>query len=170
MPAPAETPAPTQTAPPTTTINPATHPCGPTARWRVAATAPLAALAVWVVADPLAGVDLAVQTGDRVQQVGPVSVLLAASLAAAASVGVVTAFHRWTRHPRRTWTVLGTVLCVLSLAGPLGASSAAATAVLSGMHAVVGGVLVRGLARTLPTARPATVPPATARPSGTLGA
>ncbi len=53
--------------------------------------------------------------------------------------------ERWTRRPRLIWrTVAGSVL-VLSLTGPMAATSDAGLAVLTGLHLLVGSILILGL-------------------------
>ena len=64
--------------------------------------------------------------------------------------GVLLALlERTAARPARTWTITAAAVPALSLAGPLGgAADAASTAVLAGMHLLVGAVLVPGLALT----------------------
>src|SRR5215218_7560286 len=128
----------------------------PTTRpWRARAlaviAAVLAALAVWLVTDPLLGVDLAAPTrpgSEELQSITP---------ALFAGTSLVAALAGWG---------------LLALAGPL--STIASTTVANGlwlalMHLAVAAVLIPGLAATAPSlARPA---PAggTRRPAGAAG-
>jgi hypothetical protein len=103
------------------------------------------ALGGWVLAAPLAGVDLAVRMGPgaAAQQVGVVSVLVVSLLVALAGWALLAVLERRLRHGRRTWTVLASIVLVLSLAGPLSAATTvAATVALIGMHVVVAAVLM----------------------------
>ncbi|MEV4807122.1 DUF6069 family protein [Nonomuraea sp. NPDC049421] len=110
--------------------------------------AAVAALVVWAVAVPLAGVALTVQMGGGLQEVGPVSVVVASLVIGLAGWALLAVLERVTSRPGRVWTVVAPAVLVLSLLGPLGrAVGGAAMSVLVVMHLVVGGVLVGGLAR-----------------------
>ena len=114
-------------------------------------SAALAALAVWAVADPLAGVDLTVRQGTDAspQEVGPVAVVLVSVLAGLAGWASL-AVMEWLRPAAgRNWTILAGAVLVLSLTGPIAAGTTTAGKVaLAGMHLAVGVVLVPLLART----------------------
>jgi hypothetical protein len=138
----------------------------PTTRpWRARAlaviAAVLAALAVWLVTDPLLGVDLAAPTRPGSQQLLSITpgLVAATSLAAAlAGWGLLALLERFTARPRTSWTVIAVGVGLLSLAGPL--STIASTTVanagsLALMHLAVAAVLIPGLAATAPSlARP----------------
>jgi hypothetical protein len=112
-----------------------------------------AALAVWTVAVPLAGVDLTVRTGGGgdTRQIGSGDVVLVSLLAGLAGLALLMLLERFTAHPRRTWTATALVVLVLSLLGPLGAGvSTAATVSLAGMHLAAASVLIALLARSAP--------------------
>ena len=124
----------------TTTVVPATT----TRRvpvWAVVITAPLASLAVWVLADPV--LDVPLVAGDPPTTVGPAAVVLVAVLAALAAWGVRALFFR--RH-RTGWFVTCGAVLLVSLLGPLGAATPAATLWLVLMHLTVGSVVTLGLA------------------------
>ncbi|GAA4572749.1 DUF6069 family protein [Planotetraspora kaengkrachanensis] len=111
----------------------------------VVAGASAAALAIWALAGPVAGIDLTVRLNGADQQVGAGAVVaasLAAGLAAWASLALL---ERLTNQARRMWTVIAAVVLVFSLTGPLGAVGAAGTAVLACMHLAVAAVLIPGL-------------------------
>lgn len=116
-------------------------------RLLVVTAASAAALALWALAAPLAGVDLAVRQGGSDQAVGPVPVALASLLAGFAAWALLAVLERFTARAGRIWTVTAAVVLALSLLGTFGAVSTAATLALMGMHAVVGAVLILGLVR-----------------------
>lgn len=108
-----------------------------------------AALAIWAIADPLAGIDLTVRTDGTTQPVGPVSTFTSALLAGLAAWALLAVLERVVRRPRRTWTINALVALAVSLAGPLiGGAATTATVILVGMHLAVGAVLLVALGRT----------------------
>ncbi|WP_214409531.1 DUF6069 family protein [Sphaerisporangium fuscum] len=114
------------------------------------AGAVVAALALWGLTGPVAGIDLAARLGEAVQPVGPAAVVAASLVAGLAAWGLLAVLERLVRRPRRVWTIVAVVVLVLSLAGPLGAADTGSMLALAGMHLVVAAVLIYGLA---PTAR-----------------
>ncbi|WP_020574545.1 DUF6069 family protein [Actinopolymorpha alba] len=115
-------------------------------RWRTAAVTALgamvAALVVWVVADPLAGVNLEVRTGAAMQHVGPAVVAGTSLLVSVLGLGLLALPERFVRRGRRLWVVLALVVLTVSLTGPLGGATAGAKVALAGMHLVVGAILI----------------------------
>jgi len=112
-------------------------------RWLAVLGPAGAALAVWLAAVPLAGVDLQVRMSGTTEDVGPVSVVVSALLAAVAGLGCLAVLRRITKRPARIWTVLGSAVLVLSLSGPLGqAVGTGATVILVAMHLAVAAVLI----------------------------
>ena len=112
-------------------------------RWLAVRGPAVAALAVWLVAVPLAGVDLQVRTSGTTQDVGPVSVVASALMAAVAGLGCLAVLRRITTRPARAWTIVASAVLVLSLAGPLGqVVGTGATAILVAMHLAVAAVLI----------------------------
>ncbi|MGH3425491.1 MAG: DUF6069 family protein [Nocardioidaceae bacterium] len=111
----------------------------------VAAAAVAAAVLVWALAAPLGGVALTVGTGASAQEIGPAAVVVVSLLAAGCGAAALRLLQRLSPRGRRTWTVVATVVLVVSLVGPTGAASAAAWAVLTCMHLAVGSVVVLGL-------------------------
>ena len=122
----------------------------------------MAALAIWVIAVPVAGADLTVRQSGTTQPVGLAAVIGASLLAGLAGWALLALLER--RAPRRAdrapaadqgnwarrrWTAIALGALVLSLAGPLpGGVGTATTVTLAGMHLAVGAVLILGLRRT----------------------
>jgi hypothetical protein len=141
----------------TTTPTPArTAGSTPTARRRrtrvlAVVGAAAATLAVWVVADPLAGVDLTVRAGvpATVQRVGPVAVAIVTVLAGLAGWALLAVLERITPRARSVWTVVAVIALGLSLTGPIGGGTTmASTLALVGMHLAAAAVLIPTLARS----------------------
>lgn len=142
----------------TTAVRPSTH-----MRDRALAvgTAAGAALALWVVADPLLGIDLRVSMGseaDATMAIGPALVIVNAVVASLAGWGLLAALERFGRRPRAVWTAFALAATLLSLFGPLtGAVTLATMIALVAMHLVVAAALIpmlRGTARPDREARP----------------
>jgi len=108
--------------------------------WLVAVTAVALALLVWVLAVPVAGVELA--AGTPAQAIGVVSVVISTLVVTLAAWGVRTLLRR--RTPVAWWLICGVVLAV-SLLGPLGGTSPAAVGTLVALHLVVGATVAIGL-------------------------
>ena len=112
-----------------------------------------AALTVWAVAGPLAGVDLRVRFGSAtVQHVGPATVAIVSILAGLAAWALLAALERFTPRARAVWTAIALAALALSLAGPLSSGTTTATKVaLAGMHLAAAAVLIPMLtARMIP--------------------
>src|SRR5680860_1867064 len=124
-------------------------------RWATVLTAMATATAGWGIAESLLGIDLAVRSGAAtVHQISSLAVTLTSLGAGFAGWGVLALLERWTSRPRLVWTVVAVVVFVVSLLGPLGAVTTAATVVLMVLHGVVAGVLIVGLRRTTAGANP----------------
>ena len=132
-------------------------PAGPIARRRrvlravAVVGAAVDAVMLWVAAVPVGGVDLQVEMGGETEKVDLRAVTVVA-LASGLLGWALLALLEW-RVPRAAaiWTAVALVVTLLSLAGPLtSATSAAAGAVLVGMHLVVAAVLIPVLRRTSP--------------------
>ncbi|WP_456825684.1 DUF6069 family protein [Cellulomonas sp. P5_E12] len=108
--------------------------------WLVAVTATALAVAIWVLAVPVAGVDL--EAGQPPLTVGPASVVVVALVATLGGWAVRTWLKN--RTPVAWWLTCGIVLLV-SLLGPLGATTPAARGTLLTLHLVVGTVIAVGL-------------------------
>jgi hypothetical protein len=108
-----------------------------------------AALAVWVIAVPLAGTDLTVRVNGETQSIEPGSVVTSTLIAALVGWALLAVLERVVRRPRRTWTINAIVAFAISLAGPLTSGADATTTItLIGMHLAVAAVLIPGLGRT----------------------
>lgn len=112
----------------------------------------MAALAVWVIAAPLAGLDLGVRTGDTPQTVGAGPIIGVRLLASLLGWALLALLEKRTARARRIWTVIAVIVLVLSLGGPLSDGVTGAIKVtLALLHGAVAAVLVPGLRRTSPT-------------------
>jgi hypothetical protein len=116
---------------------------------RLVVTAVLAPMLVWALADLAGGVELRVHQGDGLMTVGPVAIVVVSLLVAAATFGLAALLRRHSRHPGGLFLGLTGAVCLLSLAGPLGAVTATAGVALAGMHVAVAGVLISGVSRRL---------------------
>jgi hypothetical protein len=110
------------------------------------AAAAAAAATVWT-GTQLAGIDLAVRSGAEVRSVGLASVLTVSVLAALAG-GLTHRFSTRWAWGAKAWTALAFAVLLLSLAGPLGATTSAGVLALAGMHLCVGAVVILGQPRT----------------------
>jgi Family of unknown function (DUF6069) len=122
------------------------------ARTPVAAVlgATAAATAIWAVATA-AGADLTVSfgSGQPIQKVTVVNVVVAALVGSLAGWGLLALLHRFTANARSVWTVTAIVAALLSLAGPLSTIASAGTKVsLVAMHLAVATVSIVVLRRT----------------------
>jgi hypothetical protein len=108
--------------------------------WLVAVTATALAVAIWALAVPVAGIDL--EAGRPAQTIGVAAVVATTLVVTLGAWGVRVLLRR--RTPVAWWLTCGVVLLV-SLLGPLGASSAAAMGTLLALHLTVGTVLAVGL-------------------------
>jgi Family of unknown function (DUF6069) len=139
----------------------------PTTRpWRARAlavvAAALAALAVWLVTDPLLGIDLTGTTRPGSQELMSITPALVAGtslVVALAGWALLALLERFTARARTIWTAVAVLFALLSLAGPLSilASTSVANALaLALMHLAVAAVVIPMLAGTSPApARPA---------------
>lgn len=124
-------------------------------RWRVrlvtVAGASLAALATWLVAESLFGLELhspAANAGEAAD-IGASHVALAAAVGSLLGFGLLAVLERLTSRARRTWMVIAALGLLVSLGGPLSGSgiTAANRVVLVLMHVVVAAVVVAGVYR-----------------------
>ncbi|MGA8112845.1 MAG: DUF6069 family protein [Actinocatenispora sp.] len=121
----------------------------PMRRFMTVILAMIIAAAIWIVAHPVAGVDLTVKNGDTTQQVGIASVLLVTGLVglvAWAGLAILEKISR--RGGRVVWTVIALIVLVLSLGGPVTlATTDKARWILIALHVVVGLILITSLPR-----------------------
>jgi len=130
------------------------QPVGKTPRWRrrayVCLGATAAAVAVYVLAVPLLGIDVQVpeSPGSKVKHALPFGgVVLMALLSSLAGWGVLALLERITSRARSIWTVLA--LIVLAVSMPyLPGYTAAERVVLALMHGSLAAVLIGGLRRS----------------------
>jgi hypothetical protein len=117
--------------------------------WFVVPASAIAAVIVWIVAVPLAGVELDVKSGSRAQHVGLAAVIAVSLVVALVATLVRLALARARRaRPGRgagAWVILSSVVLLVSFLGPAGAVSASAGWSLAALHAAVGGLLILGL-------------------------
>ena len=120
----------------------------------VIALAAAAALVIWAVAS-LLGVDVEVELGGELRQVGPADILLTTIVAGLAAWVVYSILAR-TPRTARWWPSVGSIAIALSMLGPFNLSDGAASVTLIAMHLAVGAILIRGLleARALATPGP----------------
>ena len=113
-----------------------------------------AALALWIVAEPVLGIDLRAPASGNVpnSDIGPVMVVLASLVSALLGWGLLALLQKFTARARTVWTVIAGVVLAASLFGPLSGEgiTGANRVVLLLMHLVVGAVLIIGLRRTSP--------------------
>lgn len=123
-------------------------------RLRVRASAAIgavvAAVAVWLIADPVLGYDLEVeQSGGSTMTVSAPFVLATALVASLAGWAALAILERFTHRAGRIWAVGAIIVLVASIGMPLAASTATSTAlILSLMHVAVGAILIPALARS----------------------
>lgn len=121
-----------------------------TSRAVAAGSAAVGAFLVWLVADPLLGVDFEVTRSGTTTVVGPVMVFLMALGAGLVGWAFLALVERFTASARRTWLITASVVLLLSFVMPFnsGEISAGAKVSLLLMHVVVGAVLIPLYART----------------------
>ncbi len=125
------------------------------ARMAAVAGGVLAALAIWVIAEVVAGVDLrrpAPARGTATQDIDALHVAFAAAAGSLAGWALLALLERTTGRARRVWIVIAVVAFIVSLGGPLsgtGITSAGRMALLS-MHVAVAAAIVPALYRTSP--------------------
>jgi Family of unknown function (DUF6069) len=132
------------------------------ARALAVVAAALAALAVWLVTDPLLGIDLVGTTrpgSEELMSITPALIAGTSLAVALAGWALLALLERFTARARTIWTAIAVGFTLLSLAGPLSvlASTSAANALaLALMHLAVAAVVIPMLAGTSPApAQPA---------------
>ncbi len=121
-----------------------------TSRAAAAGLAAVGAFLVWLVADPLLGVDSDVTRSGTTTVVGPGMVILMSLGAGLAGWAFLALLERFTAQARRVWVITASVVLLLSLAMPFNSGEIATDAKVSLllMHLVVGAVLIPLYART----------------------
>ncbi|MFD2762671.1 DUF6069 family protein [Micromonospora eburnea] len=123
-------------------------------RWRQRAVgvllSALAAVLIWVVAVPVAGVDLeaTVAEGEAPLKINLGLVVGAALIVPLLGWALLALLERVTRQGLRIWVIVAVVFMLLSLAGPTTAETGGAMVVLALMHLAVGGVLIAAMVRS----------------------
>jgi hypothetical protein len=108
----------------------------------------VAALALWAVLAPVAGLELEAQQGSRIH-VGVGSVFFASAAMAFAGWGLLAVLERRTVNARKVWTVIAVIACVTSLGSPVFSGiGAGAKLGLASLHLIVGATVIFGLRRT----------------------
>ena len=122
------------------------------ARLLVASATVLGAVVVWIVVDPILGIDLRSPTngGRESMDIGPALVVFASAIPAAIGWAALALLERLTSRARAVWAVGATLLLLASLGSPLSGTdvTAANRAALVVLHLAVGAVLIPGLLRT----------------------
>lgn len=120
--------------------------------WYAPAASALAATALWLVAVPLAGVELFVDQGGTIIEVNPVSVVLGSVVGGFGTMAVGWAARRWFPRPRRHFVLTTTLMLAFSLISPVTAATTTTTALwLCSMHIVVGAIAIPVVAGRLPS-------------------
>ncbi|UFU05781.1 DUF6069 family protein [Ruania halotolerans] len=109
---------------------------------------PLLAAVVWILAVPIAGVELVAQPGG--QQSSAITISIASVLAAGLTAALLgwaawAVLDRLSGHARSIWRVLAVVVLAGSMVSPVTAADGAASVVLIALHLVVGATLIVGL-------------------------
>jgi len=142
-----------------------TEPASARRRTRLLAVAgaALAALAVWLVVEPILGVELRAPAtgGNTGMDVGPAIVAIMALAASLAGWALLAVLERATSRAGTVWLAVALVVLAVSLSGPFsGAGVTAANRVgLALMHLAVGAVLIPALHRSSSSGRSLTSGP-----------
>ena len=101
-----------------------------------------AALLLWLVLVPLAGIDLAVSLSGTVKRVGALDVVVTGFVAGLGALVALRVLQRCTARVLTGWTVAAVLVLLVSYAGPLTALSTSAMLGLIGLHTVVGATVI----------------------------
>lgn len=113
----------------------------------VAATAAVAATAVWLLWTQAGGVELEVKSGAGSQQIGIGSVIVSSLLIALAGGALLRWWQGRSERGTTQWTMLAVGIAVVSLITPTSALTVAAGLGLASLHVVVAVVVIAGLRR-----------------------
>lgn len=114
----------------------------------IVGAAAVCALVAWLCLAQFAGVDLEVDSGGTVREVGGLAVVATALLVSLVGIVLLRFLESRGSGGLRTWTIVALVVTMLSFLGPLGATTAAATGVLLALHAIVATVVIVGARRS----------------------
>jgi hypothetical protein len=118
-------------------------------RLAVAGITVVAALVLWAILAPVAGVELEAMQGSRQIHVGAGSIIFASAVMSFAGWGLLAVLERRTPNARKVWTILAVAACILSLGSPLvGGIGVGAKLGLASLHLIVGATVILGLRRT----------------------
>ena len=118
-------------------------------RLAIAGLTVVAALGLWAILAPVAGVELEAMQGSRQIHVGAGSIFFASAAMSFAGWGLLAILERRTLNARKVWTILAVAACVLSLGSPLvGGVGVGAKLGLASLHLIVGAAVIFGLRRT----------------------
>ena len=109
----------------------------------VIAVAAAAAPVIWGIAR-LLGVDVEVELGGEIRQVGPADILVTTVVVGLAAWVVYSLLAR-TPRTARWWPFVGSTAIAISMLGPSYLSDGAAAVTLIAMHFAVGAILIKGL-------------------------
>jgi hypothetical protein len=109
----------------------------------VVAVAAAAALLIWAVAR-LLGVDVEVELGGEIRQVGPADILVT-TIVVGLAAWVLHSLLARTPRTARWWPFVGSMALAISMLGPSYQSDGAAAIALVAMHLAVGAILIKGL-------------------------
>jgi len=122
--------------------------------WLVPAVSTAVAVAIWVVAVPLAGAELLVNSVVGKMEVDLPSVVLGGAIGGFGALAVGWAARRWTSRPHRAFLIATGLILPLSLIGPATAALSTSTALwLCSMHLAVGAVVISLVAGRVETPR-----------------
>lgn len=108
-----------------------------------AAAAVVVGIVVWIVAEPIFGIDLTAEIGGEPTPVGVVDIAIASLISGLAGWGLLAVLERTTRRPGITWTIIAAAVLAISLAAPLTlATSTAAALTLTAVHLAVGTTVI----------------------------
>lgn len=115
----------------------------------VIVAAGIAALLIWLVADPIAGVTLEAETGNgNVQRIGPIAILIVTTLAGLLGWALLALLERMTPRARTVWAGIAVLLLLASMIGAWAGTSTGARITLVLMHIAVGVILIGGFVAT----------------------
>ena len=119
--------------------------------WHVPAASVAVGVVLWIVAAPLAGAELLVDSVVGPMEVDLASVVLGSAIGGFGALGVGWLVRRRSSSPRRHFIVATGLILALSLVGPATTAFSTATALwLCSMHLAVGAVAILLMAGRLP--------------------
>ena len=133
------------------TLSPDSTIASPRPVWHVPAASVAVGVVLWIVAAPLAGAELLVDSVVGPMEVDLASVVLGSAIGGFGAIGVGWLVRRRSSSPRRHFLVATGLILALSLIGPATTAISTATALwLCSMHLAVGAVAITLMASRLP--------------------